>query len=121
MASARGSLSAKPIDIRKITVKHLEKLYACTTTKGDCVVHNSPHHTGYSYTRIKGVRHPAHRVVKAASIGDTFVGLVIDHLCKNKACLRVSHLEVVTQGENIRRGTAWHHFQKRSRRSADSI
>jgi len=28
----------------------------------------------------------------------------LDHLCRNRACVRPSHLEPVTQTENIRRG-----------------
>lgn len=29
--------------------------------------------------------------------------LVVDHVCRNRACVRVSHLEIVTFAENIRR------------------
>lgn len=31
-------------------------------------------------------------------------GLVIDHLCRRPACVNPAHLEVVTVGENVRRG-----------------
>ncbi len=31
----------------------------------------------------------------------------LDHLCRNRACLRLDHLEPVTPAENIRRGERW--------------
>lgn len=31
--------------------------------------------------------------------------LVVDHLCRNTLCVRPNHLEVVTQDENMKRGT----------------
>lgn len=30
--------------------------------------------------------------------------LVLDHLCRNRGCVNPKHLEVVTRGENVRRG-----------------
>jgi hypothetical protein len=33
-------------------------------------------------------------------------GMQIDHLCRNHSCVRPSHLEIVTQAENVRRGVA---------------
>ena len=34
-------------------------------------------------------------------------GLVIDHVCKIKSCINPTHLEAVTDYENVRRGFAW--------------
>ena len=31
-------------------------------------------------------------------------GMVIDHLCRNRNCVRPDHLEVVTPAQNTRRG-----------------
>lgn len=31
-------------------------------------------------------------------------GLVLDHLCRNRRCVNPSHLELVTIGENVKRG-----------------
>lgn len=33
-------------------------------------------------------------------------GLELDHLCRNRACGEVTHLEAVTHAENVRRGMA---------------
>lgn len=43
-----------------------------------------------------------HRVTYFCFVGPTELGL--DHLCRNRACCNPSHLEPVSQGENVRRG-----------------
>ena len=45
----------------------------------------------------------AHRFSYELEHGRIPAGLVIDHLCCNKRCVRPSHLEAVTFTENIRR------------------
>jgi hypothetical protein len=45
-----------------------------------------------------------HRWVYEQLVGPIPAGLVLDHLCRNPACVRPMHLEPVTQQENILRG-----------------
>lgn len=45
-----------------------------------------------------------HRVMYEAEVGQIPDGLVIDHLCRVRACCNPQHLEPVTDGENVRRG-----------------
>lgn len=45
-----------------------------------------------------------HRLAYAAVHGPIPDGLVIDHLCRQPSCVRPSHLEAVTQRENLLRG-----------------
>jgi hypothetical protein len=46
----------------------------------------------------------AHRWSYVAAMGDIAPDLVIDHLCRNRACVRPDHLEPVTNKVNAERG-----------------
>jgi hypothetical protein len=49
----------------------------------------------------------AHRASYEIYKGSIPYGLTVDHLCRVRCCVNPDHLEVVTQHENLRRGTAW--------------
>jgi hypothetical protein len=47
---------------------------------------------------------PAHRISYELTKGRIPKGLVLDHLCRNRHCVNPDHLEIVTVGENVKRG-----------------
>lgn len=59
-----------------------------------------------SYGRIKtdGRDLMAHRVAYELHVGPIPPGLVIDHICRNRACVNPDHLEPVTFRTNVLRG-----------------
>ncbi|MES2211457.1 MAG: HNH endonuclease signature motif containing protein [Chloroflexota bacterium] len=59
---------------------------------------------GYGQLYIYGRFQQAHRAVYEEVRGPIPDGLHLDHLCRNRACVRPDHLEPVTAGENLRRG-----------------
>lgn len=61
---------------------------------------------GYGYFSLWPCRKTisAHRISYMWFIGDIANGLTLDHLCRNRYCVNPSHLEPVTNKENILRG-----------------
>lgn len=58
---------------------------------------------GRGRVRVNRRQHYAYRVMYELLIGEIPDGLVLDHLCRTPLCVNPTHLEPVTQAENIRR------------------
>ena len=75
----------------------VEKTDTCWVwTRGKC--------NGYGVYRHAGQHYRAHRWSWQEVNGPVPDGLELDHLCRNRACVRPSHLEAVTRRTNALRG-----------------
>lgn len=70
---------------------------------------------GYGKYRRSNRHTGAHRIAYQLLVGEIPEGLVIDHLCRNRACVNPWHMDPVTNRENILRG----HTGKR--RNCDNV
>lgn len=59
---------------------------------------------GYGRISIERRSRLAHRASWEAHRGVIPTGLVIDHVCRNRACVNPDHLRVTTIGDNVRCG-----------------
>lgn len=86
----------------------VDRLARYVEVDGECIVWTGAKQNGY------GTLHPpegrsqrAHRLVWEEFVEPIPDGLVLDHLCGNKACVNPDHLEPVTQGQNVLRGKSF--------------
>ncbi len=95
----------RPISVD--TARYLFALYGRKTLFGGkegCREWAGPKQSsGYGQIRFEGLWYLAHRVAWTALRGEIPPGLTIDHVCENRGCQDVNHMEVVTLAENTRR------------------
>lgn len=56
---------------------------------------------GYGIFYFKKKNRKAHRFAYYIKDGDIPAGMVIDHICKNRACVNYKHLRLVTKIQNV--------------------
>lgn len=63
-------------------------------------------HLGYGSFKFNDRTACAHRVAWMLARGPIPVDLEVDHLCRNRACVNVEHMELVSHAVNMHRGNA---------------
>jgi hypothetical protein len=80
----------------------IEQRIAAKTSRDEsgCLVWTAWIEDGYGRVWFDGRMERVHRVVWVLANGPIPVGLMIDHLCHNRACCELSHLRLVTRAQN---------------------
>lgn len=87
-----------PVD-RKATAE--EAFGTRVRPDGDCLVWTgSIGDTGYGTVWVDGVRKRVHRYAWELENGRIPDGMVVDHVCWNRACVNVAHLRLATPQQN---------------------
>ena len=70
----------------------------------DCILwHKSKGSHGYGQTWDGNTVVLAHRVAYEREVGPIPDGLAVDHMCNNKPCVNVEHMELKPNADNVRR------------------
>jgi hypothetical protein len=75
-----------------------------SSAEGCWTWNGSRNNAGYGQVTINYRNKRAHRFFYEMLIGNIPENKVIDHTCRNKSCVNPAHMEIVTVGENSRRG-----------------
>lgn len=86
--------------------KTLTQLYKhCVRAENGCLLWQGARtKKGYPTHNVEGKDTYVHRTAYTLQNGPIAVGLQIDHLCRNHACINADHLQAVTAQENTLRG-----------------
>lgn len=88
-----------------IAVDALCRLAAKREVRGECWIYTGAKRpNGYGIISVQSRPRSTHRLVYELVKGPIPVGLQIDHLCRNRACMRPDHLEAVDCRTNLLRG-----------------
>lgn len=112
----RGQVKGQPVQWvrghnarapRPERIRPIAERFWAKVQKGDgCWEWLGPRRRSYGFMWVEGKNLPAHRLAYEFMVGAIPDGLMLDHLCRNKGCVRPDHLEPVTNAENVRRGNA---------------
>lgn len=88
------------------TIPAHQRVLARIRIEDDCWIYlGRKSENGYGRVTVyPNQERPAHRVVYEALVTPLSPGMELDHLCRNRACVKPGHLEPVTHLENVRRG-----------------
>lgn len=92
-----------------------------TRPEGECLVWTGNIGThGYPRLNMDGELFLVHRLVRSLADGHPYDGLVVHHECRNKMCVRLEHLRVLTSQEHAKEHHGGKAFCPRGHSLADA-
>lgn len=94
------------VDFRKGETNSVDALMGYTSRQPDgCILWTGAKtRSGYGKVTVNFRSYGAHRFFYESLVGKVPDGLQLDHLCRNRLCVNVKHLEAVTAKVNTLRG-----------------
>lgn len=96
---------AQPFVVSERTLKRFWSRVGPTTISG-CFPWLGPLRLGYGSFSYMSKSYGAHRFAYMLAHRTVPIGLHVDHLCRNRSCVNVDHLEAVIAAENVLRGAS---------------